>query len=169
MDNADESVIIEEIVGQLLTEHGSTIATAESCTGGMISQRLTNISGSSRYFPGGIIAYSNAVKVRELNVSETLLATHGAVSAEVACAMASGVRERFHSDYGLSVTGIAGPTGGTKEKPVGLAYMALAGANGCDYEKHLLDGNRAMIRFHCSQLALDMLRRHLLAQPDGSA
>jgi len=121
---------IESVVGGLLAKAGKTVAVAESCTGGGIGSAITDVSGSSDYFPGGVIAYSNRAKRTELGVSPYLLRKHGAVSRKVASAMAEGVRKRFNSDYGLSATGIAGPTGGTKEKPVGLIYIALAGLDG---------------------------------------
>jgi nicotinamide-nucleotide amidase len=121
---------LEEVVGRLLRGKGQTLAVAESCTGGLICHRLTNISGSSDYFQGGVVTYSNQAKMDLLRVSAETLEQLGAVSAETAAAMARGVRELFHADFGLAVTGIAGPTGGTPTKPVGLVFMGLADKNG---------------------------------------
>jgi nicotinamide-nucleotide amidase len=153
---------LEEVVGRLLGKQGKTLATAESCTGGLLGHRLTNVPGSSEYFLEGFIAYSNSAKIRDLDIPEKLIQAHGAVSAEVARAMAVGVRQKAGASYGLAVTGIAGPTGGTAEKPVGLVYTALARDDGVDVTKNIFLGNRKQIKFQSSQKALDMLRRHLL-------
>lgn len=153
---------LEEVVGRLLGKQGKTLATAESCTGGLLGHRLTNVPGSSEYFLEGFIAYSNSAKIRDLDIPEKLIQAHGAVSAEVARAMALGVRKKAGASYGLAVTGIAGPTGGTSEKPVGLVYTALARDDGMDVTKNIFLGNRKQIKFQSSQKALDMLRRHLL-------
>jgi nicotinamide-nucleotide amidase len=123
---------------------------------------LTNVSGSSKYFLEGLITYSNHAKIRDLNVPEALLQNHGAVSAEVAQAMADGVRQKAGSSLGLAITGIAGPTGGTAEKPVGLVYSALSWEGGVDIIKNIFPGKREQIKFQSTQKALDMLRRHLL-------
>ena len=121
---------------------GLTVATAESCTGGLLGHVLTEVPGASGYFVGGIVSYSDAVKAAQLSVPTETLARHGAVSAQVAIAMASGARERLGSDLGLAVTGIAGPEGGSAEKPVGLTYVAVADGAGCQVERHLWAGGR---------------------------
>ena len=123
-------MLLEEQVGAALTSRGLTVATAESCTGGLIASRLTDISGSSAYLLGGVVAYSNAIKMKLLNVDEQTLIDHGAVSEPTARQMAIGARTLIGTDYALSVTGIAGPGGGTAEKPVGLTYIGLAGPDG---------------------------------------
>jgi nicotinamide-nucleotide amidase len=153
---------MEEIVGLRLSVGGYTIAVAESCTGGLIAERLTDVAGSSRYFIEGVVAYSNEVKTRALGVEPILLLEYGAVSAPVAEAMAEGVRERAGTDFGLSVTGIAGPGGGTEEKPVGLVYIALASEVKTEHRKLMLPGDRHLIRWRASQAALDLLRRRLI-------
>src|SRR5688500_4985133 len=114
---------MEEVVGRLLSEAGKTVSVAESCTGGLIGSRLTEVPGASSYFMEGVVSYSNEAKARTLNVAKPLLDEFGAVSAEVAGAMAEGMRNRSGTDYAISVTGIAGPGGGTEEKPVGLVYL----------------------------------------------
>ena len=123
-------MLLEEQVGEALQSRGLTVATAESCTGGLIASRLTDISGSSAYLLGGVVAYSNAIKMKLLNVAEKTLIDHGAVSEPTARQMAIGARTLIGTDYALSVTGIAGPGGGTAEKPVGLTYIGLAGPDG---------------------------------------
>jgi nicotinamide-nucleotide amidase len=153
---------LEEVVGRLLGKQGKTLATAESCTGGLLGHRLTNVPGSSEYFLEGFITYSNSAKIRALDVPDKLIQDHGAVSVEVARAMAEGVRQKAGASYGLAVSGIAGPTGGTAEKPVGLVYTALAWDDGADVVKNIFLGNRKQVKFQSSQKALDMLRRHLL-------
>lgn len=155
---------LEQIVGNLLRERRETLATAESCTGGLLSHRLTNIPGSSDYFLQGLIVYSNMAKNQCLGVPLELIQKHGAVSPEVAQAMARGVRQKAKANYGLAITGIAGPSGGTKEKPVGLVYTALAWDGGMDVKKNIFLGKRELIKFQSSQKALDMLRRFLLPQ-----
>jgi nicotinamide-nucleotide amidase len=152
---------LEEVVGRLLSKQGKTLAVAESCTGGLLSHRLTNISGSSEYFLEGFITYGNQAKIQNLAVPEALIQNHGAVSAEVARAMAGGVRQKAGSSFGLAITGIAGPTGGTAEKPVGLVYTALAWEGGVEVIKNVFLGKREQIKFQSSQKALDMLRRRL--------
>jgi nicotinamide-nucleotide amidase len=153
---------MEEIVGLRLAVAGFTLACAESCTGGLISERLTNVSGSSVYFMEGVVAYSNDAKIRSLGVDAELIAGHGAVSAEVAEAMADGVRRRADTDFGISVTGIAGPGGGSDAKPVGLVYIALADDAHVEHRKLMLPGDRDLIRWRASQAALDLLRRRLI-------
>jgi len=155
---------LEEVVGRLLRLHQKTLATAESCTGGFLGHRLTNISGSSDYFLLSMVVYSNETKSYQLGVSSTLIEKHGAVSPQVATAMAAGIRQKARSSFGLAITGIAGPTGGTPEKPVGLVYTALAWDNGTEVVKNIFIGNREMVKFQSTQKALDMIRRHLLTE-----
>jgi len=152
---------LESVVGRLLKEQNRTLAVAESCTGGLIGERITRVPGSSVYFVGGVVSYSNALKERLLGVRKSLLRRHGAVSAEVARAMAAGVVEATGSDLGVAVTGIAGPSGGTRAKPVGLTYTALAGPDGVRCEEHRLGGTRTDIQYRASQAALDMIRTEL--------
>ncbi|MEJ7616670.1 MAG: competence/damage-inducible protein A [Pyrinomonadaceae bacterium] len=152
---------MEEVVGLRLAIGGYTVAVAESCTGGLIAQRLTDVPGSSVYFMEGLVTYSNEAKTRRLGVPENLLLEYGAVSAQVAEAMAIGVRRHASTDFGLSVTGIAGPGGGTEEKPVGLVYLALADGAHIEHRRVMLPGDRNLIRWRASQAALDLLRRRL--------
>jgi nicotinamide-nucleotide amidase len=159
---AEERIGIEVAVGRLLAGRKATLATAESCTGGLIGHRLTNVSGSSAYFLGGIVAYANESKVRDLGVRPEDLAEHGAVSEAVARQMAEGVRRQFESDFGLGITGIAGPTGGTADKPVGLTFIAVADAKGCVVRNRQFIGNRDVVKESSSELALDLLRRRIL-------
>ncbi len=153
---------MEEVVGLKLAVGRYTLAVAESCTGGLIAERLTDVAGSSKYFVEGIVAYSNETKTRALGVKAALLRGHGAVSAEVAEAMAEGVRKRAGTDFGLSVTGIAGPDGGSEEKPVGLVYIALADDAHTKSRKLMIPGDRQLVRWRASQAALDLLRRRLI-------
>lgn len=153
---------LEEVVGKLLRINKKNLAVAESCTGGFLAHRLTNVPGSSDYFIQGIVAYSNETKTNLLDVPPDLIKKHGAVSLEVAKAMAIGVKRKAHSNLGVAITGIAGPTGGTQEKPVGLVYVALAWEEGSEVSKNLFLGKREAIKFQSSQKALDMARRHLL-------
>ena len=157
-------VTLEEVIGELLREKGATLAVAESCTGGLLGSRITDVSGSSDYFNRGVVAYGNVAKIEELDVAQELIDRHGAVSPEVAKAMADGVRRRSRTDYGIGITGIAGPTGGTPEKPVGLVYIGVASEEGAKVEKCLFLGSRKMIKFRSTQKALDMLREILLSK-----
>jgi nicotinamide-nucleotide amidase len=152
---------MEEVVIKLLTDAGKSVATAESCTGGFIAHRLTNVSGSSAVFLNGWVTYSNAAKQRDLGVGDAVLKEHGAVSGQVARAMADGARVRSGADYALSATGIAGPTGGTPEKPVGLVFIGLATTVGTQVQRWHLSFDRETFKFFVSQTALDMLRREL--------
>ncbi|MBM4295303.1 MAG: competence/damage-inducible protein A [Deltaproteobacteria bacterium] len=152
---------LEDLVGQLLRAKGLSLAVAESCTGGLIGHRLTNIAGSSDYFLGGVISYSNEAKMDLLRVPPETLARRGAVSAETAVAMARGVRAVFRADVGLSVTGIAGPTGGSPEKPVGTVYIGLATPQTVEWFHYLFHGGREEIKVLSAQMALDRLRRVL--------
>ncbi len=153
---------LEEVVGKLLREKKETLAVAESCSGGLLGHRLTNVPGSSDYFLEGVVAYSNEAKTNLLAVNPSLLAKHGAASLEIARAMARSVRRRAGSGYGLAVTGIAGPAGGTPRKPVGLVFLALDSPEGTEVEKNLFLGSRQQIKFQSTQKALDMLRRRLV-------
>ena len=153
---------MEEIVALKLTVGGYTIATAESCTGGLLAQRLTDIPGSSKYFIEGVVTYANDAKTRTLGVEPMLLMEYGAVSAEVAEAMAEGIRGRAGTDFGLAITGIAGPGGGTEEKPVGTVFIAISSEAGTEHRKLKLPGDRNLIRWRSSQAALELLRRRLI-------
>ena len=153
---------MEQVVGRLLKDAGKTVSVAESCTGGLIGSRLTDVAGSSSYFIEGVVAYSNEAKTRTLNVPKTILDEFGAVSAETAAAMAKGMRERAETDFAVSITGIAGPEGGTAQKPVGLVYVGLDSDTGSMTLKLNLPGDRFLIRWRSSQAALDYLRRQLL-------
>lgn len=133
---------LEVAVGKRLNALQATVATAESCTGGLIASRLTDISGSSAYLEGGVVSYSNAAKARLLGVAQQTLTDHGAVSEPVAREMALGARALFSTDYAVSVTGIAGPGGGTPEKPVGLTYIGVAWAGGVEVERYVWTGSR---------------------------
>jgi len=158
---SSEGESLEQIVLYYLGLRQATLAVAESCTGGMVSQRLTGISGSSRSFLGGAVVYSNQLKIAFAGVSPDLLAQHGAVSAEVAAALAQGIRQRTGATLGLGVTGIAGPTGGTEAKPVGLVYISLTDGKKTETIDRTFSGDRNRIREWTTQLALDMIRRHL--------
>ncbi|MGD9587930.1 MAG: competence/damage-inducible protein A [Pyrinomonadaceae bacterium] len=153
---------IEEIVGRMLSERGETLAVAESCTGGLIGMRLTEVPGSSRYYLEGAITYSNEAKMRALGVPESVISAHGAVSAETAEAMASGIRERAKAFYGLSVTGIAGPDGGSDDKPVGTVHIGYSDKADTRSVRFVFPGDRELIRWRSSQAALDYLRRRLM-------
>ena len=157
---------LEEVVAKLLIERELTLATAESCTGGLIASRLTNIPGSSAFFDRGIVSYSNGAKVELLNVDEDTINTYGAVSPQVAEQMAKGVRQSCGADLGLAVTGIMGPGGATVNKPVGLVYIALADEENCIVKEFHFGNDRLTNKDKTSQRALDMLRRHLLGIAD---
>lgn len=154
---------LEAVVGRLLVERGLRLAVAESCTGGLIGHRLTNVPGSSVYLDSVSVCYSNSSKTKVLGVPLRLLSEHGAVSAPVAAAMALGVRERSRTDLGLAVTGIAGPTGATPDKPVGLVFFALSSVSGVQAHFTQFRGDREAIKEQAAQSALDLLRRYLLA------
>ncbi len=151
------------VVADLLKVRPHSIALAESCTGGLLASRLTSVPGASTFLERAYVTYGNRAKVELLGVAEALIAAKGAVSEEVARAMAEGARSRAGADIGVGVTGIAGPDGGTPEKPVGLVYIALAGASGDRVRRALFPGERDRVRFQASQLALEMLRRGLLS------
>ena len=153
---------LEQIVLYYLGMRGATLATAESCTGGLVAQRLTSIAGSSRSFRGGVVVYSNELKTMLADVPAELIEKHGAVSREVAKALAEGIRKRTGATYGLAITGIAGPGGGTEEKPVGLVYVAVADEKETEVLEKNLMGDRERIRNWASQQALDLVRRRLM-------
>jgi len=153
---------MESVVGRLLTERGLSVATAESCTGGLIAERITDVPGSSAYFLGGIVAYSNAAKASLLGVPEAMLESEGAVSEPVIRAMAEGVRARFGSDFGVATSGISGPDGGTAEKPVGLVWIALSTAEGTHSDSFVFPVDRSRHRSLTAQVALDWIRRSIL-------
>jgi nicotinamide-nucleotide amidase len=153
---------LEQVVGRLLTVHQATVATVESCTGGLLAHRFTDVPGSSLYFLQGWVTYSNESKTAEVGVDPQLLARHGAVSAEVAEAMAVGARRNAGSTYALATTGIAGPGGGTAEKPVGLVYIALAGPSSPPLViKRRFEGSRSDFKVRVTTEALDLLRLRL--------
>jgi nicotinamide-nucleotide amidase len=153
---------LEEVVGIYLATKKATISTAESCTGGMVAERLTNVSGSSRYFMSGVICYSNESKMELAGIPPLLLEMQGAVSVEVARGLAEGIRARAGTTIGVGVTGIAGPTGGSPEKPVGTVYIAVATPTETEHRQFLFPGDRERIRWQASQAALDMVRRAVL-------
>lgn len=158
-DNGDS---LEQIVSYYLQMRNATLSVAESCTGGLVAERLTSVSGSSRFFVGGAVVYSNALKTDLADVPSDLIEEFGAVSEQVAKSLAEGIRKRCGTTLGLGITGIAGPTGGTAEKPVGLVFHALAGDNGTEVIQRTFPGDRARIRWFASQQALDMVRRKLM-------
>jgi nicotinamide-nucleotide amidase len=153
---------LEQIVLYYLEMRGASLSVAESCTGGLIAERLTRISGSSRSFAGGAVVYSNELKTEFAGVDPELIERHGAVSREVAAALAQGIRERCNTTFGLGVTGIAGPSGGSEEKPVGLVYLSVSDRDETEVIERRFGGDRERIRHYASQTALDMVRRRLL-------
>jgi nicotinamide-nucleotide amidase len=157
-----EGEAMEEVVARALTENRATIAVAESCTGGLLAERLTNIPGSSVYFLGGVVCYSNELKSALVDVPTELIESKGAVSPEVALALADGIRKRTGATIGVGVTGIAGPGGGTPEKPVGLVHIGIADERGPRERRFQFPGDRERIRMHASQTALDSVRRYFL-------
>src|SRR5262245_7043487 len=159
----EDDTSLEEIVGQLLLAKQQTLALAESCTGGYISHRITRVSGSSAYYYGGAITYSNDAKMRFLGVKPATLESYGAVSRETALEMSEGIRERTGASIGLSVTGIAGPLGGSPEKPVGTVWISIACAAGHKAKRYKFHGDRERIIIGTSQAALHWLRTTLLS------
>jgi len=153
---------IEQIVSYLLQMRSMTLAVAESCTGGLLAERITSLSGSSRYFLGGRRINKKKIKTQFANVPKALIDQRGAVSREVAAAMAEGIRKRCLSSYGVGITGVAGPSGGSEQKPVGLVYIALAGEEGTQVVERNFPGDRKRIRQFATQQALEMIRRALL-------
>ena len=166
-DRADQT--LEAVVGDLLRGAGATLATAESCTGGLVAERITEVPGSSDYFVGGAVVYSNRLKTELAGVPAEQLAEHGAVSEEVAWSLARGARSRFGADFGIGITGVAGPGGGSDEKPVGTVHLAVAGPsdNDLDHRGVRFPGDRERIRQQASQLALELLRRRLVGIHDA--
>jgi PncC family amidohydrolase len=152
---------LESVIGRLLKQRGLTLAVAESCTGGLVSHRITDVPGSSAYYLGSVTAYANTIKERVLRVRRGTLRRHGAVSEQTALEMARGVRQMLGADIGLAVTGIAGPEGGTPEKPVGLVFVALAAPEGDWVERYIWDGDRWQNKARSAEAALDLLRRYL--------
>jgi len=150
----------EAVVGKLLVEKKLTLAVAESCTGGLVSSKITDIPGSSTYLLGSVVCYTNPVKIAAVGVPPDILAEFGAVSEQTARAMASGIRERFKTDIGLSITGIAGPTGGTKDKPVGLVYIGVAGPLGIEHYRYIFSGSRVAIKQRAALAALGHLVKY---------
>ena len=157
-----DSSPLEEVVARELLKQNATIAAAESCTGGLFAERLTTIAGSSAYFLGGVVCYSNEMKTAWADVPPEMIAAKGAVSTEVAIALADGIRRRVGSTLGVGITGIAGPGGGSEEKPVGTVHIALASASAMRERALRLPGDREMVRLQASQAALDMVRVHFL-------
>jgi nicotinamide-nucleotide amidase len=153
---------LEQIVGYWLQMRNATVAVAESCTGGLLAERLTSIGGASRYFLGGAVVYSNALKTELAGVPSEMIDRHGAVSREVAAALAEGIRYRCESTLGVGITGIAGPSGGTSDKPVGLVFHAVASSTGTEVAQRNFPGDRKRIRRFASTMALDMLRKKLM-------
>ena len=156
---------MEDVVGRMLKTRNLTIAVAESCTGGLIGHRLTNVSGSSQYFLGGNIVYSNQAKIDYLRVRPETIAKYGAVSDETVREMARGIIDSYKTDLALAVTGIAGPDGGTSEKPVGTVYIGLASKNKIFSDKYCFQGDRKQIKLNTSTMALDYVRRYLKGDP----
>ncbi len=152
---------LEEVVGMYLVMKQKTLATAESCTGGLLSERITRVPGSSEYFLGGTVCYSNELKTRFAGVAPKLLETYGAVSRPVAQALAEGIRQKTNASVGIGITGIAGPGGGTDEKPVGMVFIAVADERGTEVREFRFPGDRERIRLLSSQFALEMLRRRI--------
>lgn len=160
--------MVEEIVGRLLKERGWKISSAESCTGGLVAHRITNIPGSSDYFESGVITYSNEAKIEVLKVPEGIIKTHGAVSGQTAIAMAEGIRRLRNTDIGIGITGIAGPSGGTISKPVGLVYIALSAPSYVESKEFRFTGDRCEIKLMASEAALEMILR-LLENSEAAA
>jgi PncC family amidohydrolase len=155
-DTADLLALAQRVQAACLAR-GLSVAVAESCTGGLIGYSLTEVAGASGYFVGGVVSYSNDAKVRQLGVPARTIERHGAVSAQTAVAMAEGARQRFAADVGIAVTGVAGPAGGSDEKPVGLVYVALADAAGDDVRRHVSHGDRHANRLDGARLCLELL------------
>lgn len=160
----EDETTLATAAGELLRQAGQTLATAESCTGGLVGKLLTDIAGSSDYYVGGVISYANRIKTDLLDVPEELIAKHGAVSEQVAAEMAAGCRKRMGSDWAIAVTGIAGPGGGTETKPIGLVYVAVAGPDGAEVQKLTFPGTREIIRLRAALTGLNMLRLRIEKQ-----
>ena len=160
---------LEYAVGRLLAARKLTIACAESCTGGLLSGRLTAVPGSSAYVMGGVVSYTNEVKVSHLGVKQATLDAVGAVSQETAWEMADGIRCRMHTDIGVGITGIAGPGGATADKPVGLVYISVSGCNGTVVTRNVFHGNRQQVRWQATEKALEMVAEYAGGLPDKSS
>jgi len=160
----EEDETLAQIIGKLLRESGKTLATAESCTGGNIAHLITSVPGSSEYYVGSVVSYSNEIKKNELNVNADTLLRKGAVSEEVAIQMAEGVRKKYNVDFAISTTGIAGPDGGSEEKPVGTVWIAVADAEKTIAKKFLLGTNRMRVIQVASETALNQLRKLIIGQ-----
>ncbi|HSP35763.1 MAG TPA: CinA family nicotinamide mononucleotide deamidase-related protein [Thermoanaerobaculia bacterium] len=160
---------LEGVVGRLLAERDATLATAESCTGGLLGSRITDVAGSSRYYVGGGICYDAQLKIDVAGVDPDLIRQHGEVSEEIALALARGIRSRFETTYGVGITGIAGPGGGTETKPVGTVHVAVASADGAEHRKMFWPMTRPMFKWFASQSALDLLRMFVLRSSPASA
>ncbi|WP_034629316.1 CinA family protein [Desulfotruncus alcoholivorax] len=158
----DEGEMLEDMVGKMLLAKGMTVALAESCTGGLVMKRLSDIPGSSEYFLGGIVSYSNEIKIDLLGVPKETIAEFGAVSEQTARSMADGIKKLTSSSIGVGITGIAGPGGGTPQKPVGLVYIALASDNPVKCQKFNFTGDRNEIRLSAADAALNMIREYIL-------
>lgn len=158
---------LESVVGALLASRGETVATAESCTGGLLGSRITDVAGSSAWYLGGAICYTAAAKIDLAGVDAGLIAAHGEVSEPVAIALARGARARFGSTWGVGITGIAGPSGGSTEKPVGTVHIAVAGPDGEQHRKLFWPALRPMVKWFSTQAALDLLRRELVSTARG--
>jgi len=152
---------LEEVVGELLVQKGKTIATAESCTGGLLAKMITDAAGASRYFLQGWVTYSNSAKIKELGVEADIIERNGAISEETAAAMAKGARQKSGADYTIAITGIAGPEGGSEQKPVGLVFISVDSEGGTDTKKFVFRGDRASIRKRAAKTALNLLRLKL--------
>ncbi len=152
---------LEALVGEWLVQRGLTLAVAESCTGGLVSHLITNVSGSSRYYLGGVTTYANEAKMKLLGVSQETLDVHGAVSAETVLQMARGVRLALSADIGISTSGIAGPTGGTADKPVGTTWIGFSALDGEEARHFLFDGDRLSVKEQAAHEALKLLVEHL--------
>lgn len=152
---------------RLAVGHAVTVGTAESCTGGLVGHSITSVPGSSAYYRGGVISYADAVKIELVGVTAATIERHGAVSAQVAVAMAEGVRELIGCDLAVAVTGVAGPQGGTRAKPVGLTYVAVAGPSGHDVRRHLWSGDRTANKVQSAAAALEMLIDSLAGRSDA--
>jgi len=163
---SEEGEEMEEVVAKLLVARSETVSVAESCTGGLVAMRLTEVPGSSAFFNEGVIAYANHAKMKYLGVEESLLQEHGAVSAEVAEAMAKGMLLRSGADHAISITGIAGPSGGSEEKPVGTVFIGYASSATSRTVSMRIPGDRYLIRWRSSQAALDLLRRQMIRSSD---
>ncbi len=164
-----DNISIEKTVAQLLTERGETVSVAESCTGGKIGAAFTDLSGSSAYFIGGVLAYSNTVKVQELGVKSEEIEQYGAVSEEVARSMSQGVRHKLQTDYGIAATGVAGPDGGSDEKPVGTVWIALSTPSTTITKRYIFGNDRAANRDRTVGAAFDMLYRYLKSRNDDNS